>query len=216
MNESIIKEVFPINDLNSSFFDSLRSDYNGFDDWFKRKAKEKEEAYIQRDENGEVQAFLYLKIENEELKDVEPHLEAMRRLKIGTFKIEAHCTKLGERFFKKIFDHAINEEVNRNPNSDIKKPTPKTTKKSTHTPVVVEDVDNDIDEEDTNPPFDVDDNLDTVDFDFAAVRTQIRNLNKTGTPEQKKAVKAILNATGKKLDELEDVEALTQMLEVFE
>ena len=111
MNESIIKEVFPINDLNSSFFDSLRSDYNGFDDWFTRKAKEKEEAYIQRNENGEVQAFLYLKIENEELKDVEPHLEAMRRLKIGTFKIEAHCTKLGERFFKKIFDHAINEEV---------------------------------------------------------------------------------------------------------
>ena len=94
---------------------------------------------------------------------------------------------------------------------------PKAKKKSTPAPVVVEDIEDDIDdEEDTTPPFDVDDNLDTVDFDFAAVRTQIRNLNKTGTPEQKKAVKAILNATGKKLDELEDVEALTQMLEVFE
>ena len=55
MNESITKEVFPIKDLNSSFFDSLRSDYDGFDEWFKKKVENKEEAYIQRDENGEVQ-----------------------------------------------------------------------------------------------------------------------------------------------------------------
>jgi hypothetical protein len=52
--------------------------------------------------------------------------------------------------------------------------------------------------------------------DFAALRTEIRNKNKSGTAEQKKAVKAILAATGKKLDEIEDVDVLTQMLEVFE
>ena len=82
------------------------------------------------------------------------------------------------------------------------------------TPVVVED---DLDEDE--PPFDVDEDLDDaldVDFDFDAVRTEIRNKNKAGTPEQKKAVKALLNSTGKKLDELEDVEILTKMLEVFE
>ena len=60
------------------------------------------------------------------------------------------------------------------------------------------------------------DKLVDVDFDFDAVRTEIRNKNKTGTPEQKKAVKTLLNSTGKKLDELEDVEILTKMLEVFE
>lgn len=83
-------------------------------------------------------------------------------------------------------------------------------------PVVVED---DLDEDDGTIPFDVDDDLDTteeVEFDFDAVKTEIRNKNKAGTPEQKKAVKAIINATGKKLDELEDIEALTKMLEVFE
>jgi hypothetical protein len=87
--------------------------------------------------------------------------------------------------------------------------------KSTPASTVVED---DFDEEDDTVPFDVDDDLDTteVEFDFDAVKTEIRNKNKAGTPEQKKAVKAILNATGKKLDELEDIEALTKMLEVFE
>lgn len=74
------------------------------------------------------------------------------------------------------------------------------------------------DEVDNDTPFDMDDDLDEteIEFDFDAVRTEIRNKNKNGTPEQKKAVKAILASTGKKLDELEDTEALTKMLEVFE
>lgn len=80
-------------------------------------------------------------------------------------------------------------------------------------PTVVED-----DLDDDEPPFDVDDDLDAteVEVDLDAIKTEIRNKNKKGTPEQKKAVKAILNSTGKKLDEIEDVETLTQMLEVFE
>ena len=82
-------------------------------------------------------------------------------------------------------------------------------------PVVVED---DLDEDDGEVPFDIDDDLDTteVEVDLDAIKTEIRNKNKAGTKEQKTAVKAILNATGKKLDEIEDVEILTKMLEVFE
>ena len=97
----------------------------------------------------------------------------------------------------------------------------KTTKKKsapTPAPVVVEIEDID-DVEDDEIPFDVDDieELDTpIEVDFTAIRTEIRNKNKAGTAEQKKAVKAILNATGKKLDELEDIDALNKMLEVFE
>jgi hypothetical protein len=34
-----------------------------------------------------------------------------RYLKVGTMKIDAHGTKLGERFVKKIFDHAIAQKV---------------------------------------------------------------------------------------------------------
>lgn len=97
-------------------------------------------------------------------------------------------------------------------------PKKTTKKKSTPAPVVVEADDID-DEEDDSIPFDVDDidNIDApVEVDFVALRTEIRNKNKAGTAEQKKAVKAILNATGCKLDELEDMEAFTKMLEVFE
>jgi hypothetical protein len=87
--------------------------------------------------------------------------------------------------------------------------------KPTPTSIVVED---DLDD-DSAIPFDIDDDdLDTteVEVDLDAIKTEIRNKNKAGTKEQKTAVKAILNATGKKLDEIEDIELLTQMLEVFE
>ena len=92
---------------------------------------------------------------------------------------------------------------------------PKTTKKSTTAPapVVVEPEE---DEEDNSVPFDVDDDLDAIEVDFDAIRTEIRNKNKAGTAEQKKAVKAILTSTGMKLDQIEDIDILNQMLEVFE
>lgn len=81
-------------------------------------------------------------------------------------------------------------------------------------PAVVED---DLDEDDGEIPFDIDDEIDTVDVevDLDAIKNEIRNKNKAGTKEQKTAVKVILNATGKKLDELDDIEILTKMLEVF-
>jgi len=116
-----------------------------------------------------------------------------------------------------LFINAIKEAIEAE-RAKVGAPTiTKTKKKSTPAPVVVEEEDIDEDEEDTAPPFDVDDDLDApVEVDFTALRTEIRNKNKAGTPEQKKAVKAILSATGKKLDELEDMEVFTQMLEIFE
>lgn len=94
-------------DLNDSFFDTLKEDYAEFEDWFKRKSSLDEKAYVQYD-NNRVLAFLYMKDESgEELNIITPHRPACRRLKVGTFKIEAHNTKLGERFVKKIFDEAI-------------------------------------------------------------------------------------------------------------
>lgn len=45
-------------DINDDFFDSLRTDYPEFNEWFLKKSDE--DAYVYRDENG-VQAFLYIK-----------------------------------------------------------------------------------------------------------------------------------------------------------
>ncbi len=106
MNEIIVLKKFSEVDIKDTFFDTLRSDYDGFDAWFQSKADKGECAYVQYDKNR-LQAFLYLKDETGELTDVEPSRPACKRLKVGTFKIDAHNTKLGERFVKKITDFAI-------------------------------------------------------------------------------------------------------------
>ncbi|MFC5413127.1 N-acetyltransferase [Larkinella bovis] len=93
-------------DLNDTFFDSLRADYVGFNEWFVKKQQEDAKAFIMASDAG-LEAFLYLKSEDGQIDDVEPPLPAERRLKIGTFKINPHGTRLGERFIKKIFDYCI-------------------------------------------------------------------------------------------------------------
>lgn len=97
--------------LDDPFFDSLKADYSEFSHWFAKKAKEDELAYVFQNENGDMDSFLYLKIEEGPLDDIVPALPPARRIKVGTLKINAHGTKLGERFLKKIFDHAIFENV---------------------------------------------------------------------------------------------------------
>lgn len=97
------------NDINLSdpFFDSLKQDYPSFPEWYDRKSKAGAKAFIQKDEAGMLQAFLYMKQETEELNDINPPMPAANRLKVGTFKIEAHNTKLGEHFIKKIVQSAL-------------------------------------------------------------------------------------------------------------
>jgi hypothetical protein len=94
-------------DLGDEFFTSLKQDYGEFEQWFKKKSNNR--AYIHRTPQGNLDGFLYLKREEESINDVVPSLPAKNRLKVGTFKIDAHGTKLGERFIKKIFDHAVHQ-----------------------------------------------------------------------------------------------------------
>ena len=105
---NVIKKRFSEIDLQDPFFQSLRNDYLGFDKWFKGKGAE--DAYVQYD-NDSIKGFLYLKIEEHSVTDVTPILCAEKILKIGTFKIDAHGTKMGEQFINVIMDRAINEKV---------------------------------------------------------------------------------------------------------
>lgn len=93
--------------LQDPFFDTLKADYPGFEAWFNKKASQGDSAYVFRQESGDVEGFLYLKYEDGVVGDVTPPLPAAKRLKIGTFKIDGHGTKLGERCLKKIFDQAL-------------------------------------------------------------------------------------------------------------
>ena len=130
------------------------------------------------------------------------------------FEYITHKIDFSAEGFVKAVEEAIAMKLEAFNGNAPKKPVSKEVVKPT--PVVVEQEDEDEDV----PPFDVDDMDDDLDaeieVDFDALRTEIRNKNKAGTAEQKKQVKAIIASTGKKLDEIEDVEVLTKMLEIFE
>lgn len=108
--DEIKKIPFKVIDLNDPFFDTLKDSYKDFENWFQKKINENAIAYIL--ENNGIQGFLYLKFENEEDTSITPIFAAEKRLKVGTFKVNPHGTRLGERFIKLIFDKMLQERIN--------------------------------------------------------------------------------------------------------
>jgi len=98
-------EKFRDIDIGDPFFDTLKADYREFADWFNRKGESEAFTFRARSSAG-LDGFLYLKEEGGPVNDVSPALPAARRLKVGTFKINPHGTRLGERFLKRAFDIA--------------------------------------------------------------------------------------------------------------
>lgn len=104
---NVKKELMGNIDVKDPFFDTFRPVYKGFERWFAKKSDE--EAYICRSDKNEIIGFLYLKTEDEteNYSNITPAFMPKRRLKVGTFKVEASGFRLGERFIKIIFDNAI-------------------------------------------------------------------------------------------------------------
>lgn len=96
--------------FDDPFFDSLKDDYIGFERWFINKVIGREKAFTLYEGNI-LMAFLYLKVEDEIDMAISPRFEEKIRLKVGTFKVDAHGTKLGERFIKRIFDVALSKSI---------------------------------------------------------------------------------------------------------
>lgn len=110
MEASVLRiEKFKDIALADPFFDSLKGDYPDFAAWFATKTDK--EAFTFKAEGGELDGFLYLKEESGPVTDVHPTLHPAHRLKIGTFKINPHGTRLGERFMKRAFDTAVAQGV---------------------------------------------------------------------------------------------------------
>lgn len=107
---SVKKEFFGNIKIKDAFFDSFKEDYREFESWFNKKADSI--CYLCY-ADGEIGAFLYLKVENknEDYGDIIPALPKKKRLKIGTFKVTSNGYKLGERFLKIIFDNALRYKV---------------------------------------------------------------------------------------------------------
>ncbi|MEC4003586.1 PIN domain-containing protein [Flavobacterium sp. SUN052] len=96
--------------IKNEFFDSFRLDYNEFNTWFNSKSEEP--CYVCYSD-GNLSAFLFVKIENENenYSNINPVFEPKKRLKIGTLKVTGNGYKIGERFLKTIFDNAIQFKV---------------------------------------------------------------------------------------------------------
>lgn len=109
MEGLIVQKKFSEIDLSDVFFDTLKEDYPEFEGWFYRKKDET--AFVLYNQGLKLDAFLYLKIEQGPVQDVTPPIHAERVMKIGTFKVNPHGTRLGERFIKKALDLAIYEGV---------------------------------------------------------------------------------------------------------
>ncbi len=102
----IHKTKFHQINLNDTFFQSLKEDYQDFEKWFFKKSNN--EAYItSRDKT--LLSFLYLKIEekDENYKDIFPLFRPKRRLKVGTLKVNNNGFKLGEYFMNIAFETAL-------------------------------------------------------------------------------------------------------------
>ena len=102
----IHKTKFHQINLNDTFFQSLKEDYQDFEKWFFKKSNN--EAYItSRDKT--LLSFLYPKIEekDENYKDIFPLFRPKRRLKVGTLKVNNNGFKLGEYFMNIAFETAL-------------------------------------------------------------------------------------------------------------
>ncbi len=107
---NVTLKTFAEVDLDDPFFDTLKEDYNfdnnEFVNWYKKKSEQNEPVYTYYNEDI-LKGFLYLKVEDgDSYSNIKPEMPKRRRLKVGTFKVDSTGFRLGERFFKIIFDNA--------------------------------------------------------------------------------------------------------------
>lgn len=97
-------------DLSDTFFDSLREDYPGFNEWFERKRDAT--AYVVFDASNKLAGFLHTKVEDEteDYSDI-GDLPPKRRLKICTFKVSESGCGIGSMFMRIVDSEAKRNKV---------------------------------------------------------------------------------------------------------
>lgn len=101
-------------ELNSNFFDSLRVGYpnvgqhDGFDEWFRRTAREDRRAWVYRDGTNSLSAICIYTIKHDEILNDAEDILLGASLKLCTFKVgeSVRGRKIGELFLKAAFRYA--------------------------------------------------------------------------------------------------------------
>lgn len=99
--------------VHDSFFDSLRSDYKEFNEWFARVSTEGRKAWIVDTGNENIDTLCVYKVESsgEHIDDSGSTLPG-RFLKLCTFKVTTHGYRFGERLLYAAFQFALNNGLN--------------------------------------------------------------------------------------------------------
>ncbi len=111
LSSSIFRQKLRDLDVSDPFFISLREDYSGFDEWVATHPDRGCLVHYADEKKQHIEGLLVAKIEHGRIENIEPELVAKRILKICTFKIAPHNTKLGQRFISIICRGAIMHNV---------------------------------------------------------------------------------------------------------
>ena len=96
-------------ELKDKIFDSLRDDYNGFDNWFKTKCQEGHRDCLVVKEQNAMEGLCIYKTEDKE-EATNYGMEGFV-LKICTFKMTVKGNKLGELLLKHLFKYCYDSKV---------------------------------------------------------------------------------------------------------
>ncbi len=95
--------------LPGLFFDSIRANYDGFDNWFRRKAREGRHAWVYRDGAGaDISAICIYTVQADERITDDGRVLDGDALKLCTFKVgeAVRGRKIGELFLRAAFQYA--------------------------------------------------------------------------------------------------------------
>lgn len=109
--DNLVYQRFDSFNHADTFFDTLKRDYEEFPAWLHNKSVAGDSAYVLYNEEPSIDGFMYLKIEDGVVDDIEPMLPQGKHLKIGTFKFNSKGSLRGQRFIKKALDYAVREKV---------------------------------------------------------------------------------------------------------
>jgi GNAT superfamily N-acetyltransferase len=106
VEETSLYRLTPL--LGSEFFNSLRNDYPGFDDWFRENARGNTKAWVTWETQGTLGAICIFKQQANETITQEGLTLSGPALKLSTFKVgtAVRGKKIGELFLKAAFRYA--------------------------------------------------------------------------------------------------------------
>ncbi len=99
--------------LQESFFDSLREDYPGFNNWFEKVSREGRKAWVYRDDQNGIGALCIYKEETDAIITSSNIALPGKVLKLCTFKVgeKVRGRKIGELFLKSAFRYATENKL---------------------------------------------------------------------------------------------------------